>query len=133
MRFTYFLFVATATLLSSCNASVAFSGDTQAKLSTMTSTDATVRAHAVDASNMKRHLRSHHDQDEENEERLNPALLSGDDLAAWTAKWSAKADDWIDEKHSPTSLKILLGDYDMGEKNDNLPKTPKQIASFYLG
>ncbi|KAG6957140.1 hypothetical protein JG688_00011081 [Phytophthora aleatoria] len=91
MRFTYFLLVATSTLLSSCNASAAVSGVTQAKLSTMTSTDAAVPARAVDASNVKRFLRTYH---EDEEERVNPAHLNEQQLA----KWAARADDWFDSR-----------------------------------
>ncbi|KAE8894057.1 hypothetical protein PF005_g30238 [Phytophthora fragariae] len=107
MRFTYFLLIATATLLSSCNASAAVSGDTQAKLSTMTSTDAAVPARAVDASNIKRILRTYHDDDEDEEdeeERVNPDKLNAEALAIWTAKWAAKADDWFNRGHTPVSI-----------------------------
>ncbi|KAE8990349.1 hypothetical protein PR003_g6648 [Phytophthora rubi] len=116
MRFTYFLLVATATLLSSCNASAAVSGDTQAKLSTMTSTDAAVPAHAVDASNVKRFLRSHHDEDEE--ERVNePWKLGGKALKAWKAKWAARAEGWLDNGHDLSTMKAELGGQGMSRKN----------------
>ncbi|KAE9134074.1 hypothetical protein PF010_g2571 [Phytophthora fragariae] len=119
MRLTYFLLVATATLLSSCNASAAVSGATQAKLSTMTSTDAVVPAHAVGANNVKRFLRSHHDEDEEEkEERVNePWNLGGTALKAWKAKWAARAEGWIDNGHTKATMKVALGGDDMTRKN----------------
>ncbi|KAE8896699.1 hypothetical protein PF005_g29369 [Phytophthora fragariae] len=116
MRFTYFLLVATATLLSSCNASAAVSGDTQAKLSTMTSTDAAVPAHAVDASNVKRFLRSHHDEDEE-ERVKEPWKLGEAALQTWRAKWATKAEGWLNEEHNLVTMKNALGGDDMGRKN----------------
>ncbi|KAE8967280.1 hypothetical protein PR001_g28005 [Phytophthora rubi] len=119
MRFTYFLLVATATLLCSCNASAAVSGDTQAKLSTMTSTDAAVPAHAVGASNVKRFLRSHHDEDEEEkEERVKkPWNLGKEALEAWKAKWAARAEGWVDNGNTKATMKEALGGDDITRKN----------------
>ncbi|POM74617.1 Secreted RxLR effector peptide protein [Phytophthora palmivora] len=107
MHFTYFLLVATATLLSGCNASGTVSGDTQTKLSTMTSTDAAVPARG----DVKRFLRAYHEVDgdeKDEEERVNPANLDEEALATWTAKWAARADEWFDKKRTPSQIKDKL-------------------------
>ncbi|ETO72059.1 hypothetical protein F444_11711, partial [Phytophthora nicotianae P1976] len=111
MRFTHFLLFATTTLLYSSNASEAVSGESQAKLTTVTSTDAAAPARAVDGRNAKRLLRVDREDDEneeDKEERVNPALLDEQALARWTAKWAARADDWFDQGYTPGQIKEKL-------------------------
>ncbi|KAF1786210.1 hypothetical protein GQ600_27392 [Phytophthora cactorum] len=82
----------------------------------MTLTNAAVPAGAVDASNVKSFLRTYH---EDEEERVNPALLNEEQLAKWTAKWAAKADDWFDDGYTPAQIKDKLTDLsgEMSRKN----------------
>ncbi|KAE9268984.1 hypothetical protein PF001_g29425 [Phytophthora fragariae] len=85
----------------------------------MTSTDAAVSAHAVDASDVKRFLRSNHEEDEEGEEERvkKPWKLGEEALNTWKAKWAAKAEGWLDEGHNLSSMREALGGYDMSRKN----------------
>ncbi|KUF77177.1 hypothetical protein AM587_10005795 [Phytophthora nicotianae] len=122
MRFTYFLLVAAATLHSSCNASAAVVGDYQARPSAMTSTDAANPARPIDASNIKRFLRTYrerYEDDEDEEERVNQALLDEEALAKWTAKWATRADAWFDQGYTPAQIKDKLSGLSgvMSQKN----------------
>ncbi|ETI40817.1 hypothetical protein F441_13811 [Phytophthora nicotianae CJ01A1] len=122
MRFSYFLSLALATLLSSCNANAAISGNNHAKQPSMISSDTAVLSRPIDASNVKRFLRTYrgdHEDKEDKEERRNPALLDEEELVRWTTKWAARADDWFEQGYTPAQMRDKLTGLDgvMNQKN----------------
>ncbi|KAG1709505.1 hypothetical protein DVH05_020156 [Phytophthora capsici] len=114
MRFTYFLLVATATLLASCNAAAATSNN-QNKLSTMTSTDAAVPV--LKSSNDKRFLRSYREEDDgdDSDDEEERSVMTAEQVA----KWSKKVERWVKKGHTPSYIKDKLTALDgtMNAKN----------------
>ncbi|KAK1946618.1 hypothetical protein P3T76_002170 [Phytophthora citrophthora] len=112
MRLSSFLLVATAVLLSNCNATAASGKEDQV----MTSADAAVPVRALEATNGKRSLRYYdedneddkydqkngkYDKDEDGEER---SVMTAEQIA----KWTAKANEWVALKKTPASIKDKL-------------------------
>ncbi|KAL3658214.1 hypothetical protein V7S43_016844 [Phytophthora oleae] len=103
MRFSYFLLVATATILASSNAIAATSGD-QAKLSKMISTDAAVPARELESSGSQRFLPSYREEDEKDEEEEEERAMT----PAQLTKWTARAEYWVERGYSPSNIRDKL-------------------------
>ncbi|KAL3661116.1 hypothetical protein V7S43_013725 [Phytophthora oleae] len=122
MRFSHFLLVATAALLSSCNAIATVSGEDQA----ITSADAAVPVRTLENNNSKRSLRYYEDEDEDedkydkkngkyDEEEEERGVMT----PAQVAKWTAKAKEWVHQKKTPAYIKDKLTSMDgvLSDKN----------------
>ncbi|KAG1703362.1 hypothetical protein DVH05_008270 [Phytophthora capsici] len=118
MRFSHFVFIAAAILLSSENAIADTPVEGQAL---MTETDAETPVRALSSNNDKRFLRSYKEEeayltedkyDEEKEER---GVMS----AAQVAKWTERANEWVREGKTPHRIKDKLTFLNgvMSEKN----------------
>ncbi|KAK1940543.1 hypothetical protein P3T76_007994 [Phytophthora citrophthora] len=112
MRVSYFLLVATATLLTSCNA-VATTSNNRNKLSMTTSIGAAIAARNLKSSNDKRFLRSYReenedDNDNEKEEKEGEEEERAVMTPAQVAKWTARAEYWVKAGHSPDYIRDKL-------------------------
>ncbi|KAG1703582.1 hypothetical protein DVH05_007526 [Phytophthora capsici] len=122
MRPYHFLLLATAALLSSCNATATVLGEGQV----MTSADAAVPVRALGTSNSKRSLR-YYDTEEEDEtdkhHQKNDKYDEDEEERTWSAaqidKWTAKADEWVDLGKTPAYIKAKLTAFNgvMSDKN----------------
>ncbi|KAG1712850.1 hypothetical protein DVH05_000585 [Phytophthora capsici] len=107
MRFSYFLLLTSAAILSNSNATATVSGEGHV----MTSADAPARA--LETNNGKRSLRYYaadeddkydqkngkYDDDEEEERNFTAAQL---------AKWTEKAESWVSKNRTPAYIKDKL-------------------------
>ncbi|KAL3665702.1 hypothetical protein V7S43_009136 [Phytophthora oleae] len=109
MRFSHFLLVATAALLSSCNAVATVSGEGQV----MTSADAAVPVRALETSNGKRSLRYYEEDEDDEDDKKNGKYDEEEEergvmSATQVAKWSARADEWVKLGNTPARMKDRL-------------------------
>ncbi|ETI41021.1 hypothetical protein F443_13709 [Phytophthora nicotianae P1569] len=104
MRFAYFLLVATATVLSSCNVIALTSVEDQAKVPLVSAADAAVSVRALDISHGKRFLRSYDENDEDAEYEEERGVMN----AAQIEKWHEKAKEWVSSGLSPGQVRDIL-------------------------
>eukprot|EP00644_Phytophthora_capsici_P011035 jgi/Phyca11/14853/fgenesh1_pg.PHYCAscaffold_9_\ len=122
MRFSHVLLLATAALISSCNATAIVPGEGQVT----TSADVAVPVRALETRNGKRSLRYYDAEEEDETDKYDQKNGKYDDdeeervmTAAQIAKWTAKAGEWVEQGKTPAYIKDKLTAFNgvMSDKN----------------